>query len=80
MKPILVFYAGQLLLEFNDHKEFEYWRRATAVGNYELYNGSYVYVPSRSSFQVPEWYRMDSTPMLLADVPKNLQALVLLLT
>lgn len=80
MSNIIVFYADQLLLEFDDYKEFQSWRRATAVGNYELYNGSYVYSHPRTSYQVPEWFRMDSTPMLLADVPKNLQALVLLLT
>lgn len=78
MSNILVFYADQLLLEFNDHKEFEIWRRATCVGNYELYNGSYVYYSA--IYEGRTWYRMDSTPMLLADVPKNLQALVLLLT
>lgn len=77
MKPITVFFEGQVLIEFDSYKEFDIWRRATLVGNYEFYNGSIVHDPE--SFR-SDWGRMDGTPMLIQDVPKELRTYVLLLT
>jgi hypothetical protein len=40
----------------------------------DVYNGGYVYLTTTR-----EWYRCDLTPVLIADVPKILQMLVLVL-
>jgi len=79
-RRILVFYAGQLLIEFDTDNEFNTWRRSVAIGNSEFYNGSYVYGAFRSPNHDREWYYMDSTPLLLVDIPKELRAFALLLT
>lgn len=79
MIDIIVFYAGQVLLKFDNNKEFEIWRRSIAVGNREIYNGSYVYLRSTAKLNNRPWYRMNGTPVLLEDVPKDLRAQVLVL-
>jgi len=67
----LVFYAGLLYGEY----------AATAVvwetirWDPELYNGAYAY-----SQKERKWYRLDMTPVLDVDVPKELKAMLLLLT
>jgi hypothetical protein len=77
MRNTTVFYDNQLLLEFDDPKEFETWRRACCVGNPEFYNGGYVYQSWISNDR--KWYRMDLTPVLLEDVPPALRAWVLII-
>lgn len=80
---ITVFYDNQVLIEFDDPKEFEIWRRACCVGNPEFYNGSYVYMCGpllgNSKFEPRQWNRMDLTPVLLEDVPPALRAWVLII-
>lgn len=78
MNSVLVFYAGEVLLEFDKFKEFDTWRRACIHGAPEFYNGAYVY--NHDDREARHWYRMDCTPVLLNDVPKELRLLVLLLT
>lgn len=75
---VLVFYAGLLLLEFDDTVEFTVWRRSVVIGDYEIYSGSYVYYPQKIFEH--HWCRTDGTPCLLEDVPKELRTLALLLT
>lgn len=71
---ILVFYAG-LLYADTDMAELKLLH--TTCGS-EIYNGAYQYwVGSHDS---RAWYRMDGTPVLLDDVPKELRMLVLLMT
>jgi hypothetical protein len=85
----LVFYAGQLLIEI-PIGEFKEWARSMCHGDPEVYNGAWVYGTSSPRHvpgaavpippQSPDWYRMDGTPALKSDVPKDIQTLVLLLT
>lgn len=67
----LVFYAGLLYGEY-DYVSF---RNLQVQCPLELYNGGYLY-----RIQNKDWYRMDLTPLLIEDVPKELQLSVLLLT
>ena len=71
---ILVFYADQLLEEWDLPL---FWRN-----KFEVPDGAYLLVPDgmRMSIGKPGWYRKDLTPVLDADVPPTLKALVLLLT
>lgn len=69
---ILVFYAGLLYGEYSAQDFLSF--RSTCTS--EIYNGAYLYNESG----VSPWFRMDLTPVLIADVPKELQALALLLT
>ncbi len=71
-KTIIVFYAGLVLLTFDDEKECHVWRRAACHGSPEIYNGAYVFNQNPSGGR--PWYRMDGTPVLLSDVPKELRA------
>lgn len=75
-KPIAVFYANLLLFQFDSVAEFHTWRRSMVVGNHEIYNGAVVFAPADTR----PWLRMDLTPMLLEDVPKELRTLALLLS
>jgi len=79
MKLYTVFYAGLVLHEFDNDKEYNTWSRAACHGSPEIYNGAYVHVPTRSPWQGCEWFRCDLTPVLLEDVPKELLLSVLLL-
>ena len=74
---ILIFYAGML------HSEVHVFPRLEELGA-EVYNGAHVYVHSHwlphSIWETVGWYRADKTPVLEADVPKELRVLTLLLT
>lgn len=73
---IFVFYAGLLYGEYTKAS----FRLLQTSCNSELYNGAYVYsIGEKWDFDTG-WFRMDGTPFLLSDVPKELQLSVLLLT
>jgi hypothetical protein len=72
MKHFTMFYAGLIHMETDDIREF----RITEIG-YEIYNGCYIYIKDEKP---PNWYRGDLTPCLIEDVPKELRALLLILT
>jgi hypothetical protein len=77
MKPVTVFYAGQIIWEGDAGKEFVAFR--TDVDP-EIYNGAWVYRKTPNLFASNNpWYRMDSTPALEVDVPKDIRTIVLLL-
>lgn len=77
MKPVTVFYAGQIIWEGDAGKEFVNFR---TVAEPEIYNGAWVYRKWPDSLaRTNPWYRMDSTPALEEDVPKDIRTLVLLL-
>ena len=73
---MFVFYAGLL------HAETYVFPRLEDMGA-ELYNGAYVYVHTNwlpnSIWEPVGWYRPDKTPVLLADVPKELLTYMLIL-
>lgn len=67
----LVFYAGLLYKECSTHTEL---RQTQVMCPTEVYNGAYFYAkPER------KWYRMDGTPVLDCDVPKELKVILLLI-
>lgn len=70
---MLVFYAGQFLEDF-EPSDLMLFRKTCSS---EIYNGAILCAKG-----LPDnpWYRLDGTPMLLTDVPKELQMLVLVLT
>lgn len=70
MKALTVYYAGLVYGEYTI-KEYRDMRRSCSK---EFYNGAYY-----KSKHDKTWYRMDGTPVLLVDVPKNLLTLELLL-
>ena len=69
----LVFYEGKLLKRIPP-KDANYplWMVC------DMQEGCYVCVPAGK--QGLRWYREDHTPVLIEDVPKELQALALLLS
>jgi hypothetical protein len=76
-----VFYADQLYGQF-DTSGYKLMRTSC---DQEIYNGAYVRIDSErpglpSSLETHGWFRMDGTPVLDADVPPTLKALVLLMT
>ncbi len=75
-----VFYAGQLIGQYST-KNFNTYKSKCGT---EIYNGAYVYRQSyREHFSLDYsngWFRMDTTPVLIEDVPKELRLLLLLLT
>ena len=80
MKDVTVFYAGMVYGEYS-HSEWEYeWVRMSP----EVYNGGWIHTLTRQMSgrygPDPGWYRADGTPVLLPDVPPELQLLNLLLT
>lgn len=66
---IFVFYAGLLYGEYTKPG----YKVLQVQGPLELYNGAYICGPGG-------WFRMDGTPCLLDDVPKELLTYLLLLT
>jgi hypothetical protein len=80
MKDVTVFYAGLLYGEFS-HGEYDLIR--TTAPN-EIYNGAWTHVNNRRSKPyfgpMAGWYRFDQTPVLESHVPKELLAMMLLLT
>jgi hypothetical protein len=76
-----VFYAGMLLIKI-PVDEYSQWRRSMCHGDPEVYNGAFVYChqpQQRGAVEKSFWYRMDGTPVLLSDVPKELHVLNLIL-
>lgn len=71
---VRIFYAGQLFKELPE-KGTNTIREFRTSCSSEIYNGAYAYVMENP----PEWFRMDGTPVLLSDVPKELQLLNLIL-
>jgi len=75
-----VFYAGKLYGKYTSQQFKEYKSTCGA----EIYNGALVYMNEFRSHpaQGPTsgWYRLDWTPVLIEDVPKELHLLLLLLT
>ena len=70
MSPdITVFYAGMLYGEFN---------KDSPVRLHELPDGVYIHV--KRDTMLKGWYLKDLTPVLLADVPKELLTYLLILT
>ena len=72
MKKYTMFYAGMIHMETDDIREM----RITEIG-YEIYNGCYIYGRDEKPTC---WFRGDLTPCLMEDVPKELRALMLILT
>lgn len=67
-----LFYANRLV----DNLSWEFSpNQILSVYGEEIYNGGYIY----TKYLVNKWWRCDFTPVLLADVPKELQLLVLLM-
>ena len=72
---VLVFYANQL---YGDYA-FNVWGSFRELNG--LPDGSYIRAPHSYGFDnKPAWYLSDFTPVLEADIPKELLVLVLLLT
>ena len=69
MTSIRIFYANQLYAECN----LDGWRLFRTQCGPKIYNGAYA-------LNNLEWYRMDGTPVLPVDVPKELLTLLLLLS
>ena len=76
MKPILVFYANQLYGECASYNDLSRFRGSCSQ---EIYNGGYLY-ESTNSINACKWFRIDGTPVLPVDVPKELLTLLLLLS
>ena len=83
MKKITVYYAGQLHKEYRNVSTFLRGSPFDAISrelfdeSIELYNGCYIHLQG-FYIQVDGWYRADQTPVLEADVPKELRLLVLI--
>jgi hypothetical protein len=75
MSKAYLFYGTQLVDEFLASESHINVRIKSVYGQ-EIYDGGYIFSPSTSTV----WWRCDLTPVLLADVPKELRALALLLT
>lgn len=72
---IRIFYAGLLYQELSGTAEVLTFKALRISCGSEIYNGAYTFIDHLP----PYWYRMDGTPCLLSDVPKELQILNLLL-
>lgn len=71
-KTALVFYAGML---YRTYTRKDMYAQISPVITPEIYQGGYVYLPEDR-----QWFRCDLTPVLDEDVPKDLKALLLLLS
>jgi hypothetical protein len=78
MKAYL-FYGNQLVEELERRSGEPFGRRIKALHGQEIYDGGWVYAPWDKN-QPFEWWRCDMTPVRVEHVPKELRALVLLLT
>lgn len=77
MNEVLVFYAGQVHWQFERYNQFIRHRKDSLIDS-EIYNGAYTYF--RKPFGDFHWFRIDGTPCPLEDVPKDIQAWVLLMS
>lgn len=73
MNKVYVFYAGMLYGEYTND-EFKALQKR---GGNELYNGAYIF---QTDDPLKGWGRMDQTPLMPYDVPKELLLIKLLLT
>lgn len=74
MTEYRVFYANQLYMDWFVRPPKQSF--LSLLGS-EIYNGGYL--KGRNGFWKPtDWYRCDQTPVLLADVPKELRLLELI--
>ena len=76
MTRITVFNDNVMVFEFDSSFEFDTTRRAMCVGNYSFYNSCYVHSPDQFR---QNWGRMDGTPTLIEDVPKETRMLAMLM-
>jgi hypothetical protein len=74
MSLVYLFYGSQLVAELDGSKLHS--GRIRILFGQEIYDGGYIYSPKMTT----TWWRCDLTPVLIHDVPKELRALVLLLT
>jgi len=79
MKTITVYYAGQMHHEYLDPKTFGEVTWELLNDSREIYNGCYIQLKGFISYK-DGWYRADQTPVLDADVPKELKLLQLIST
>lgn len=83
MKRFTVFYANQLLLEFDDARDFWHWRSSMAVENREIYNGAYYYHKGNDGKgwdgRTHGWYGMDGVPAWENRITPEMKASLLLL-
>lgn len=75
---VRVFYANLLYGEY-DRNEWE-MEMVFPTLPVEIYQGGYVHINQVRYGTGVGWYRMDGTPVLDRDVPKELRLLLLLLT
>jgi hypothetical protein len=68
-----LFYGTQVAGEYNDLRVA---RKEYPVDT-DVYQGAYVYWHEGAAKH--KWYRMDTTPVLMDDVPKELRLMALLL-
>jgi hypothetical protein len=74
-----LFYAGELVQVF-EPGTFTMDQYTHSTWGWEVYNGCYLYgCPTRFPVK-PAWYRGDRTPVLEADVPKELKLLLLIVS
>jgi len=76
---VFLFYAGQLVEIFAPGK-FTMSQYTHSTWGWEVYNGGYVYGVFYPLAKSGAWYRCDLTPVLDADVPKELKALLLIIS
>jgi hypothetical protein len=70
---LLLFYGLQLVTTLP--LDSGHWTRICLEYGNEIYQGGWL-----CAQDTHKWYRCDGTPALLADVPKELRALALLIT
>lgn len=79
MSKAYLFYGNQLVAELTREPGKSLSRRIKDLHGQEIYDGGWIYAcwDAKSN---PEWWRCDMTPCLIDHVPKELRALVLLIT
>jgi hypothetical protein len=79
MTKAYLFYGNQLVDVFEREVGKSLSRQIKDLHGQEIYDGGWIYA-SWGANSSPEWWRCDMTPWLLHHVPKELRALVLLIT
>lgn len=82
MKKITVYYAGQVYREYLDIQRI--WplnpvSKELREESLEIYNGCHIHTQGYGRMY-DGWFRGDQTPLLDADVPKELKLLALIST
>ena len=79
MANYTVFYGTQVVGEYANTKEM----KLDIPVDGDIYQGGYCYLGAAHNHEWavrgPGWYRIDMTPVLLEDVPKQLRTMALLL-